>query len=572
MEDLIIVNEGKYLKAYAIVAEANIPDLKKDLASDFQELPVDQQTGILAGLMTALHEGLTDIHGKGKIHHDVKLENLMVGADGKIQLSDFGNTRKEDEDFKLEKYHAHYTAGFKDLINTSLHDSTSAVLSILSLVTGIKPGQSNNALKDILVKAKDLTDYNKLDEQIAWYQTSLLEKIPDVSEQCAQLLGGTKDDYQKYLLALVGDNVFLPKELKPSSNTNALTMSQAATQFPGLVKNFTEKAEDLEVKALAAYQVTLNSKKEAGLKMKLQQKEKNFFQGMTTTQKYNYVAKNIDEALAKLRANPSEPELLKKLLTGMPRYEIDKGFWGKDKEQKVARKKIKDALKATLTEHPQLSRDQNLKEFVNRIKISSRREDDTKSSVVKALKNAETSARTVPKTGARTVPKTGARTVPKTVPITATHDNLSASFATVPGTAFMNKAGKTAEIVDQLKLPKGEYGKGTTIGDLLQKDGESTSMTVAELNRGYPKYFQFLKLTLRSERERIDLTQYPIGLDCDITVGPNQTVTSDPLAGKRGAFRVFKQEDETGNPVFLEVQNVVTAADASRDNLKNENS
>ena len=51
------------------------------------------------GYLSQLMEAVRHCHSLGVIHRDIKLENILIGQDGKIKLSDFGMSRilKPDE-------------------------------------------------------------------------------------------------------------------------------------------------------------------------------------------------------------------------------------------------------------------------------------------------------------------------------------------------------------------------------------------------------------------------------------------------------------------------------------------
>ena len=49
-----------------------------------------------------LREGLAYIHGEGVIHRDVTLENVLIGADGRAVLSDFGVSKILPRDLRVE--------------------------------------------------------------------------------------------------------------------------------------------------------------------------------------------------------------------------------------------------------------------------------------------------------------------------------------------------------------------------------------------------------------------------------------------------------------------------------------
>ncbi len=56
----------------------------------------------IAGWYGDLAEALAYIHGKGVVHRDVSLENVMVGPDGRAVLSDFGVSKIVDRDLRAE--------------------------------------------------------------------------------------------------------------------------------------------------------------------------------------------------------------------------------------------------------------------------------------------------------------------------------------------------------------------------------------------------------------------------------------------------------------------------------------
>ena len=54
----------------------------------------------VAGWLSDLCEGLAYIHSEGVVHRDVKLENVLVGPDGRAVLSDFGISRIFDRSLR----------------------------------------------------------------------------------------------------------------------------------------------------------------------------------------------------------------------------------------------------------------------------------------------------------------------------------------------------------------------------------------------------------------------------------------------------------------------------------------
>lgn len=45
----------------------------------------------IAHIVRCLLLALTEVHERGYMHCDVKLHNLLAGADGSVKLADFGN-------------------------------------------------------------------------------------------------------------------------------------------------------------------------------------------------------------------------------------------------------------------------------------------------------------------------------------------------------------------------------------------------------------------------------------------------------------------------------------------------
>ena len=56
----------------------------------------------VAGWLEDLCEGLAYIHGEGVVHRDVKLENVLVGPDGRAVISDFGISRIFDKTLRRQ--------------------------------------------------------------------------------------------------------------------------------------------------------------------------------------------------------------------------------------------------------------------------------------------------------------------------------------------------------------------------------------------------------------------------------------------------------------------------------------
>ena len=56
----------------------------------------------IAAVYADLREGLEYLHGQGVVHRDLKLENVLVGRDGRAVISDFGVSRIFDEQLRRE--------------------------------------------------------------------------------------------------------------------------------------------------------------------------------------------------------------------------------------------------------------------------------------------------------------------------------------------------------------------------------------------------------------------------------------------------------------------------------------
>lgn len=79
-------------------------DLVLSPSGEPQTLEDARQSGVdenrVAGWLADLCEGLAYIHGEGVVHRDVKLENVLVGPDGRAVLSDFGISRIFDKSLR----------------------------------------------------------------------------------------------------------------------------------------------------------------------------------------------------------------------------------------------------------------------------------------------------------------------------------------------------------------------------------------------------------------------------------------------------------------------------------------
>lgn len=74
------------------------PSGKPQTLEDARQSGVDENR--VAGWLADLCEGLAYIHGEGIVHRDVKLENVLVGPDGRAVISDFGISRIFDKSLR----------------------------------------------------------------------------------------------------------------------------------------------------------------------------------------------------------------------------------------------------------------------------------------------------------------------------------------------------------------------------------------------------------------------------------------------------------------------------------------
>ena len=73
-------------------------DGKPSTLADLQNSGADEET--IGGWYDDIREGLAYIHGRGIVHRDLKLQNVMIGADGRAVLTDFGVSKIFNEEGK----------------------------------------------------------------------------------------------------------------------------------------------------------------------------------------------------------------------------------------------------------------------------------------------------------------------------------------------------------------------------------------------------------------------------------------------------------------------------------------
>ena len=83
-----------YFVMQLVVAPDGVPRTLADL-----ETPDEEQ---VAAWYEDLREGLAYIHGKGILHRDLKLQNVLVGPDGHVVISDFGVAKIADPDLRAD--------------------------------------------------------------------------------------------------------------------------------------------------------------------------------------------------------------------------------------------------------------------------------------------------------------------------------------------------------------------------------------------------------------------------------------------------------------------------------------
>ncbi|MCQ2392802.1 MAG: serine/threonine protein kinase [Kiritimatiellae bacterium] len=71
------------------------PDGKVQSLADLPAGSADEE--LIARWYEDLREGLRYVHGKGIVHRDLKLQNVLVGPDGHVVLTDFGISKVTDE-------------------------------------------------------------------------------------------------------------------------------------------------------------------------------------------------------------------------------------------------------------------------------------------------------------------------------------------------------------------------------------------------------------------------------------------------------------------------------------------
>ena len=63
-----------------------------------------QNEVLIASILLQLVQGLSYLHSFGLLHGDIKAENVLVQDDGKLLLSNFGQTEKIKYEEKMMKF------------------------------------------------------------------------------------------------------------------------------------------------------------------------------------------------------------------------------------------------------------------------------------------------------------------------------------------------------------------------------------------------------------------------------------------------------------------------------------
>ena len=95
----------------AVDAASGVPYFAMDLVLDADGEPCTLEDwrrrrkpdeAAIAAVYADLREGLEYLHAQGVVHRDLKLENVLIGRDGRAVISDFGVSRIFDEQLRRE--------------------------------------------------------------------------------------------------------------------------------------------------------------------------------------------------------------------------------------------------------------------------------------------------------------------------------------------------------------------------------------------------------------------------------------------------------------------------------------
>lgn len=107
--EVIVRRSGQYhIPEYAYqvmpLAEMSVNNLalKEGKVTDaYANLSPEQQVGAAAYVGKQMLTGLSFLHGQKQVHHDTKLENLLLMKDGTVKLTDYGFTKTFSEKSKM---------------------------------------------------------------------------------------------------------------------------------------------------------------------------------------------------------------------------------------------------------------------------------------------------------------------------------------------------------------------------------------------------------------------------------------------------------------------------------------
>ena len=129
-------------------AATGLPYYVMDLVLDPSGSPQSLQEAWTAGDITEenvanwyedLREGLAYIHGEGIVHRDVTLENVLIGADGRAVLSDFGVSKILPRDLRSE---------LKETMNTLVRGEKPLMGKPFYIAPEVRKGADESAASD----------------------------------------------------------------------------------------------------------------------------------------------------------------------------------------------------------------------------------------------------------------------------------------------------------------------------------------------------------------------------------------------------------------------------------------
>ena len=129
-------------------AATGLPYYVMDLILDPSGTPRSLLEAMTAGNITEedvanwyedLCDGLAYIHGEGVVHRDVTLENVLIGADGRAVLSDFGVSKILPRDLRIE---------LKETMNTLVRDEKPLMGKPFYIAPEVRKGADESAASD----------------------------------------------------------------------------------------------------------------------------------------------------------------------------------------------------------------------------------------------------------------------------------------------------------------------------------------------------------------------------------------------------------------------------------------